>query len=562
MSERAPWGAVPSGAAAPAGAMAAATPTEAPAARALATGGAAVDWDDGRVNILLVDDQPESLLAMGSVLEELGQNLIQARSGREALRHLLTTDFAVVLLDIRMASMDGFETAAMIRERERSKNTPIIFLTAGHKDDLHIFRGYALGAVDYLFKPIVPEILRSKVKVFVDLALARARLERLARAQEMRADSSEDKYRRLMDQADDAILVLDSQGTVLECNPRASRMLAPPGGSVLGARFEELLDPGGDVPAARALVRSGSGRLHDLLCRGADGVICADVSVSRLAVGDDTFVLVIARDVTERRQAEDHIRRLNDDLERRVIERTAELETSNQELEAFSYSVAHDLRAPLRTIIGYSQILAQDAKGLAAEDRQHLGAIAAATVRMDQLIDDLLDLSRVTRVEMDRRRVDLSAVVREIAAEFAKQDAARSVEFRVQDGLEAVGDARLLRTALENLVSNAWKFTSRQPAARIEFGLTAEGEYYVRDNGVGFDMRHVGKLFGAFQRLHIDDFDGTGIGLAIVQRVVLRHGGAARAEGEVGQGATFYFSLPPASGRDGAEAVAAGTRPV
>ncbi len=226
-----------------------------------------------------------------------------------------------------------------------------------------------------------------------------------------------------------------------------------------------------------------------------------------------------------------------------------QLKAANQELEAFSYSVSHDLRAPLRSIDGFSQALLEDyAERIDEPGRQYLGRIRAATARMGELIDDLLQLSRVTRAEMTREAVDLSALAGSIVDDLRRTDPDRPVEVVIQSGLHVEGDAKLLRIALVNLLSNAWKFTGRQAAARIELGSSEtdnEHVFYVRDNGAGFDMAYASKLFGAFQRLHAaSEFPGTGIGLAIVQRIVRRHGGRLWAEGAVNRGATFYFTLP------------------
>ena len=231
-----------------------------------------------------------------------------------------------------------------------------------------------------------------------------------------------------------------------------------------------------------------------------------------------------------------------------------ELEATNRELEAFSYSVSHDLRAPLRSIDGFSQILLEDYADEFDEDgKDYLSRVRAASQRMGRLIDDLLGLSRVTRGAMNRERVNLSDLVEEVAEGLREANPGRVVEFSAQRGLKVWGDPRLLRVALVNLIGNAWKFTEKEPEAHIEFGVDEELSrrgrvpvYYVRDNGAGFDMNYADKLFGAFQRLHgADEFEGTGIGLATVQRVVHRHGGRIWAEGEVGRGATFYFTLRP-----------------
>jgi PAS domain S-box-containing protein len=236
------------------------------------------------------------------------------------------------------------------------------------------------------------------------------------------------------------------------------------------------------------------------------------------------------------------------ELEKRVAERTTELTAVNRELEAFAYSVSHDLRAPLRAIDGFSQALLED--NLSALDEQgqdYLHRVRAASRRMGQLISDLLKLSRLTRGEMNYEIIDLSTMADELAEELCKQDKQRQVEFHIQPDMTVKGDARLLRIALENLLGNAWKFTAKQPQARIEFSYQqtdGRSTYFVKDNGAGFDMNYVDKLFGAFQRLHpAHEFEGSGIGLVTVQRVIHRHGGRIWAEGQVDQGAIFYFTL-------------------
>lgn len=245
------------------------------------------------------------------------------------------------------------------------------------------------------------------------------------------------------------------------------------------------------------------------------------------------------------------VEQINREMAREIAERKlAEeaLEAANKELEAFSYSVSHDLRAPLRAIDGFGQALLEDYAGrLDAEGRNYLERVRAGAQRMGTLIDDLLKLSRVTRAELNLEEVNLSVLAQEIAEGLRWREPQRQVEFDISPGLRARADARLLRIALENLLGNAWKFTGRRAEARIEFGATVRDgrpAYFVRDNGAGFDMAYAGKLFGAFQRLHgTTEFPGTGIGLATVQRVIHKHGGLVWAEGAVDQGATFYFTL-------------------
>jgi light-regulated signal transduction histidine kinase (bacteriophytochrome) len=248
------------------------------------------------------------------------------------------------------------------------------------------------------------------------------------------------------------------------------------------------------------------------------------------------------------------------ELEGKVAERTAalwryatDLEAANREMEAFSYSVSHDLRAPLRAIHGFSQALLEDSRDrLDAEGKDHLRRVCAAADRMGLLIDDLLELSRVARTEMRAEPVDLSQLAHRVTTELRQGQPARAVEVRIADGLSATGDHRLIRLLLQNLLDNAWKFTSKQPRAHIEVGVGngADPAFFVRDNGAGFDMAYGDKLFGVFQRLHaVSEFPGTGVGLAIVQRVVHRHGGRVWADAAPGRGATFYFTLPGAEVR-------------
>ncbi|OGI43297.1 MAG: hypothetical protein A2150_06640 [Candidatus Muproteobacteria bacterium RBG_16_64_11] len=265
-----------------------------------------------------------------------------------------------------------------------------------------------------------------------------------------------------------------------------------------------------------------------------------------LSLGIATMFLMLQMAVGRRRAEEE--RRMKAELERQVAERTADLQAANQELESFSYSVSHDLRAPLRGIDGFSQALAEDyAAKLDDTGKEYLQRVRLASQRMAELIDDMLKLARVSRASMHREPVDLGALAHSIVAELQRTQPQRPVEVVVEPDLNASGDPKLLRVLLENLLANAWKFTGKQPRPRIEFGARRDHGapvYFVRDNGAGFDMKYAHKLFGAFQRLHTTaEFPGTGIGLATVQRIVHRHGGRVWAEGAEGRGATFFFTL-------------------
>ena len=264
--------------------------------------------------------------------------------------------------------------------------------------------------------------------------------------------------------------------------------------------------------------------------------------------GEPYAVCGISTDITDIKNAEEEVRQLNAGLETRVRERTAELEASTRELDAFAYSVSHDLRAPLRSLHGFSDALLDDyADALDDEGRGYLHRLQHNVQRMGRMIDDLLNLSRATRVEIARDSINLGVIAREILADLASTEPGREVASAVDDDLRAYGDPQLVRLAMQNLLENAWKFTAKRADALITVGRTErDGEqlFFVRDNGAGFDMQYASKLFNAFQRLHAAaEFEGTGIGLAIVARVVRRHGGRVFAEAEPDNGATFYFNL-------------------
>jgi PAS domain S-box-containing protein len=276
-------------------------------------------------------------------------------------------------------------------------------------------------------------------------------------------------------------------------------------------------------------------------------------SASRIEVDGEPCVLWSALDLTERLRAEEEAHRLTADLERRVADRTAQLAAVNEELESFAYSVSHDLRAPLRVIDGFAQALLEDhGDRLDEGGRDFLDRIRSGSQQMGELIDDLLALSRAARGELRPARVDLSDLAGRVVDTLRARDPGRAVEVAIQPGVTATGDPSLLRVVLDNLIGNAWKYTARTADARVEFGATdrdGERAYFVRDNGAGFDPAYAGKLFEPFQRLHRpDEFEGHGIGLATVRRVVNRHGGRAWADGQVGHGATVYFTLGAEAG--------------
>lgn len=422
----------------------------------------ATDRREERTNILVVEDRRENRIALEAALGELDQRIVTATTGREALRAALDEDFAVILLDVRLPEMDGFETARLMRERPRTRHTPIIFLTGIDKDDEQVSKGYALGAVDYIFKPADPDILRSKVSVFIELYRKTRQIEELNRSLEAR----------------------------------------------VRARTRELEE------ANREL----------------------------------------ARQVAERRRAEAEVRSLNEELEARVQARTRELESLNEELRSFSYSVSHDLRAPLRKIESFVDLVKQEYGNTLDETASmYLSRIERNSRQMGALIGEILKLSRISREQMDKTDIDLTGLAHDIVDELRREEPSREVDVHIDDGMHVYGDPSLLRIALDNLLSNAWKFTSKTEGATIECRRAPRDDadgFSVRDNGAGFRMEFAGKLFQPFQRLHpSSSFPGTGIGLAIVHRIVRRHGGDIEARGEENGGAIFTVVFPRRQGR-------------
>ena len=385
-----------------------------------------------KLNILIVDDVPAKLVAHEAVLAELGQNIIKASSGREALEHLLRGEFAVILLDVNMPDMDGFETARMIRQRPKFEHTPILFITAYNTSDLDRLRGYDIGAADYLFLPVIPGVLKAKVRVFVELARKKQ--------------------------------IIEEQAAALAQN---------------NLRQQEQIET---------------------------------------------------------------IQLLND-----------KLTAMNEELEAFSYSVSHDLRSPLRAMQGYAHALLEDFKGkLGREPEDYLNRISKAALRMDALIQDVLAYSRISKSEIRLSEIDLDALVSELVREsrsLKQTDARVTIERPL---LRVIGHEPCLVQCFSNLLENSIKFVAPGTTPEVKIRSQADNcrvRIWVEDNGIGIDPAHHSRIFQMFGRVHHGkNYEGTGMGLSIVKKAVERMGGTVGLESTLGSGTRFWIELTAANG--------------
>jgi PAS domain S-box-containing protein len=503
-----------------------------------------------RIKILLVDDTPENLVSLEAALAGIGEELVLAHSGREALRHLLQEDFAAILLDVRMPDMDGFETAELIRSRPRSRQTPILFLT-GYRNEEHLFRGYDLGAVDFLFKPIVPEVLRSKVAVFVELSRGNAKLQVQAdalRKQAAELQKTELRFRSLLEAAPDAMLVCRADGEIIMVNSQTEHLFGCGRDKLISHNIRSLV-PGWNFDA-RAVKGRHEERDREMSAIRENGAsFPVEISFSPLVTEDGVVVTSAIRDISERKRAEEQIRQLNATLEARVLERTEELLRSNEELQQFAYVASHDLQEPLRTVSIYTQLLAKRYRGrLQGDADQLIGFIVQNAERMETLIHDLLDFSRV-----DARGTDFFT---KVSCAGAWDDALRNVHSLTEesgaivtnDALpEVTGDPVQLTRLFQNLVVNAIKYRSAEvPRIHVSVERGArELLFSVRDNGIGIEPQYWEKVFGIFRCLQArDKAPGSGMGLAICRKIVTRHDGRIWIESTHGEGTTVYFTLP------------------
>jgi PAS domain S-box-containing protein len=532
----------------------------------------AIDWDYAEA--WLPSDLSDELTLSAVCCEDCAPHLQDFVAASQALTvsrnlglpgRVWATQQAEWLLDLPQQSVEQFLRRDLVK--------PVGFETALGIPP--ILEGQTIGI--FLFFSFTPRRPDDRTTSLLNTLIDRLSAALQRKRVEEKLQESYTLMKTVFDSTPDPIFVKDLQGRFCLVNRAITEILGATEAEILGRTDADFL-PSELVPALREVdqrvVTSGNSEMVEekVYWEGTVHHFLSTKSVWRNRQGDTIGLIGVSRNITDRVQDREAITRLNQQLEQRVQERTVQLEAVNKELEAFSYSVSHDLRAPLRSIDGFSQaILTRYHDNLDASGQHYLQRIRVNTHRMGELIDDLLLLSRVTLGSLQSQSVNLSLVAQEIAAQLSATQPDRAVEWTIAPDAVVQGDPRLLKIALENLLGNAWKYTSQKPVAQIEFGVCACSAinhvllssvpdpqtapsaiaYFVRDNGAGFNMAYRNKLFAAFQRLHSDaEFPGTGIGLATVSRIVQRHNGQVGAIGEVDRGATFYFILPSGYPRD------------
>ncbi|HEY7768433.1 ATP-binding protein [Longimicrobium sp.] len=537
-----------------------------------------------RARILMVDDRPENLMALEAIMEPLGHEMVRANSGEEALRHVLLHDFAVILLDVQMPGINGFETAQLIKSRERSRSTPIIFLTAISKDEQYVFTGYSVGAVDYLSKPFNPDVLRSKVAVFIDLYLKTEQLKdqekrlresevrELELAHRARLLESEARMAEIVGSALEAILTFDDERRITLFNSAAERTFGRPAADAMGLSFDELLSPAFRGVALEEMCAAAAARaasvlegkspdddaLHEHAFEGmrANGeVFPLEGSISCLQLDSERVYTVIGRDVTERKRAEEALRKQAAELKslnRQLQARQRELENAMASRSRFYASMSHELRTPINAILGYSSLLLDSIYGpLNPEQARGIERAHAAAKHLLELVNDILDLSKIEagKVDIEVQPAAFPSLVQDLFVTVRPLADEHGSELTLESDGDAVitTDARRVRQILLNLLSNAIKFGDGKPiTVRCHKREDGGMEVDVIDRGRGIEPQDLDRIFDEFVQLADPDQQvGTGLGLPISRRLAVLLGGTLTVESTVGDGSTFRLCLPP-----------------
>jgi hypothetical protein len=508
-----------------------------------------------------VDDRADKLLAVEAILSSLGQNIVKARSGKEALRLLLNQEFACILLDVSMPCMDGFETASLIRKRASSEHTPILFITSISTSENHIARGYSLGAVDYLLTPIVAEVLRSKVSTFVELhkksELIKKQAEEIRSIEKLRHEKEiadfgnrlekETQRNRFFTLSLDLLAIASFDDYFIQLNPIWESTLGYTVAELRSKSLIEFVHPEDRTRTAEQLMQIKMGTAPHYF---ENRYRCKDGSFrwlgwSAAPFPQEQLVYIFARDITDRKSSEAEIKSLNVELEKRI----RELTEMNQELEAFGYSISHDLRAPLRSIRSFAQFLREHTKEtMDAEGHDYLKRVESAAKYMDLLLLDLLEYSRLNGAELELVPVNLDEAAHDVLTSIEKEVEDRRAQVTIRSPLGFVSaHPTTIRQVLYNLVSNALKFVAPNQTPHVEVYTELQNgaaRICVVDDGIGIAPQYHQKIFGLFQRLHSNEsYPGTGIGLALVRKGIERMGGRLGVESKPAHGTKFWFEL-------------------
>ena len=526
------------------------------------------------MKILIAEDCENSRLLLADQLQVHEYEVESAVNGVEALKKARQSPPDLIVSDILMPEMDGFELCRQVKRDTALHNIPFIFYTATYTGARDEHFALSLGASRFVLKPedpsrflmIIEEVLSDHAKGELTVPDKPSASDEVL--EHMHAEA-------LTKKLDKKLHEIEKQKEHLQLITDAMPVLMSDIGNDCCYRYvNKTYEDWYNISRTEIIGK----HVRDIIGEEAFKLIEPHINTAlegepvkfetRLPTQDDSERYILARyiphnddsdsaagffelvsDITERKQAEQELKLHREHLEELVTDRTAQLNASNKELETFCYSVSHDLRSPLRSISGFCQMLKEDyTDSLDSTALDYLARMHNSVHRMDRLIDDLLTLSRVSRCELKQETVNLSSIAKEIAELMKNNYPGRTVDYDVEEKLSVCGDAGLLRVVLENFLDNAWKFTAHTHTPKVAFGSLKEDDkivFYVRDNGAGFSMNYVNKLFSAFERLHeANEFPGTGIGLASVQRIIQRHGGEVWAEGKTNKGATFYFTIP------------------